>query len=144
MKLVIRSHPICRASRKASIGEQRTAEQRFLLSGRAGLLRQDCDESHPNGGHASDVLSQAIDDGLIGRNPVDRVKVPKRRPREQRYLTAEQVTELAGAVGQRMEGGDVLVILAYAGLRGGEAVALRVVRSTSSADKFGSVNRRRW
>lgn len=44
------------------------------------------------------VLSQAIDDGLIGRNPVDTVKVPKTRPREQRYLTAEQVTELAGAV----------------------------------------------
>jgi integrase len=72
------------------------------------------------------VLSQAVEDGLIGRNPADTVKVPKTRPREQRYLTAEQVTELAGAVGQRMDGGDLLVkVLAYEGLRWGEAVALR-------------------
>lgn len=72
------------------------------------------------------VLSQAVEDGLIGRNPAGNVKVPKTRPREQRNLTAEQVTELAGAVGERIEGGDVLVkALAYAGLRWGEAVALR-------------------
>lgn len=72
------------------------------------------------------VLSQAVEDGLIGRNPADTVKVSKTRAREQRYLTADQVTELAGAVGQRMDGGDVLVkVLAYAGLRWGEAVALR-------------------
>ena len=72
------------------------------------------------------VLSQAVEDGLLGRNPADTVKVPKTMLREQRYLTAEQVTELADAVGQRMDGGDVLVkVLSYAGLRWGEAVALR-------------------
>jgi integrase len=72
------------------------------------------------------VLAQAVEDGLIGRNPTDTVKVPKTVPREQRYLTAEQVTELADAVGRRMDGGDVLVkVLGYAGLRWGEAVALR-------------------
>ena len=64
------------------------------------------------------VLAQAVDDGLIGRNPTDTVKVPKTRPRKQRYLSAEQVTELAAAVGRRMHGGDVLVkVLGYAGLR---------------------------
>lgn len=46
------------------------------------------------------VLSQAVEDGLIGRNPADTVKVPKTRSREQRYLTAENVTELADAVGR--------------------------------------------
>jgi integrase len=71
------------------------------------------------------VLSQAVEDGLIGRNPADTVKVPKTKSREQRYLAAEQVTDLADAVGRRMDGGDVLVkVLAYAGLRWGEAVAL--------------------
>ncbi|MGB5380050.1 MAG: tyrosine-type recombinase/integrase [Acidimicrobiia bacterium] len=74
----------------------------------------------------SAVLAQAVDDGLIGRNPTDTVKVPKTRERDQRHLTAEQVTDLADAVDQRMRGGAQLVkLLAYGGLRWGEAVALR-------------------
>ena len=74
----------------------------------------------------SAVLAQAVNDGLIGRNPAETVKVPKTRERDQRYLTAEQVTELADAVEQRMRGGAQLVkLLAYGGLRWGETVALR-------------------
>jgi len=74
----------------------------------------------------SAVLTQAVDDGLIGRNPAETVKVPKTRERDQRYLTAEQVTELAHAVEQRMRGSAQLVkLLAYGGLRWGEAVALK-------------------
>jgi integrase len=74
----------------------------------------------------SAVLAQAVDDGLIGRNPAETVKVPKTPERDQRYLTATQVTELADAVEQRMRGGAQLVkLLAYGGLRWGEAVALR-------------------
>jgi integrase len=74
----------------------------------------------------SAVLAQAVDDGLIGRNPTESVKVPKTAERDQRYLTATQVTELADAVEQRMRGGAQLVkLLAYGGLRWGEAVALR-------------------
>ena len=74
----------------------------------------------------SAVLAQAVDDGLIGRNPAESVKVPKTAERDQRYLTASQVTELADAVEQRMCGGAQLVkLLAYAGLRWGEAVALK-------------------
>lgn len=72
------------------------------------------------------VLSQAVDDGVIPRNPTDLVKVPKTTPREQRFLTADQVTVLAGAVEARMGGGGTLVkLLSYSGLRWGEAVALR-------------------
>ncbi len=52
--------------------------------------------------------------GLIGRTPAETVKAPKTRERDQRYLTAEQVTELADAVEQRMPGGAPLVkLLAY-------------------------------
>ena len=74
----------------------------------------------------SAVLAQAVTDGLIGRNPSETVKVPKTREREQRYLTAEQVSELADAVEERMRSGGLLVkLLAYSGLRWGEAIALR-------------------
>ena len=74
----------------------------------------------------SAVLSQALSDGLIGRNPAATVKVPKTQERQPRFLSAEQVTELAGACERRMAGSGVLVkLLSYAGLRWGEAVALR-------------------
>ncbi len=74
----------------------------------------------------SAVLSQAVTDGLIGRNPASVVKVPRTVEREPRYLTAEQVTDLAETCERRMAGAGVLVkVLAYSGLRWGEAVALR-------------------
>ena len=74
----------------------------------------------------SAVLSQAVTDGLIGRNPAAAVKVPRTVEREPRYLTAEQVTDLAETCERRMAGASVLVkVLAYSGLRWGEAVALR-------------------
>ena len=73
----------------------------------------------------SAVLAQAVNDGLIGRNLAEVRKVLKNRARDQRYLTAEQVTELAEAVERRLRGGGLLIkLLAYGGLRWGEAVAL--------------------
>lgn len=72
------------------------------------------------------ALEQAVVDGLIGRNPTDNVKVAMTRPREQRYLTAEQVADLAEACESRHAGAGLLIrVLAYGGLRWGEAVALR-------------------
>jgi integrase len=74
----------------------------------------------------SAVLSQALSDGLIGRNPAATVKVPKTQERQPRFLSAEQVTDLAETCELRMDGAGVLVkLLSYAGLRWGEAVALR-------------------
>lgn len=74
----------------------------------------------------SAVLAQAVTDGLIARNPAETVKAPKTAEREPRYLTAEEVTELAVACEGRMTRAGALVkVLAYAGLRWGEAVALR-------------------
>lgn len=76
------------------------------------------------------ALAQAVSDGLIGRNPTDGVKVATTRPCRQRYLTAEQVAALAVACDERQDDAGTLIrVLAYAGLRWGEAVALRVGRS---------------
>ena len=73
----------------------------------------------------SAVLAQAVTDGLIGESGRNG-EGTEARERDQRYLTAEQVTELADAVEQRMRGGAQLVkLLSYGGLRWGEAVALR-------------------
>lgn len=73
------------------------------------------------------VLEQAVADGRLVRNPVDRVKAPTVRPRRQNFLTAEQVAALADAAEARQPGAGVLLrFLAYSGLRWGEAVALRV------------------
>jgi integrase len=74
--------------------------------------------------HAS--LAVAVDDGLIARNPTDRVKPPAVHKRRQLFLTADQVAKLAEAAESRQEGAGALVlILTYAGLRWGEVVALR-------------------
>lgn len=76
------------------------------------------------------VLSQALDyavkAGRLTRNVARGVSLPRVQPAEKRYLTHEQVAELADAVGPRWR---VLVLfLAYTGLRWGEVAALRVSR----------------
>lgn len=72
-------------------------------------------------------LQTAVDDGILARNPVDRrVKAPTVRPRRQRFLTADQVDALAAAADARQPGmGPLIVLMAWSGLRWGEAVALR-------------------
>lgn len=75
--------------------------------------------------HAS--LQAAVDDGLIARNPVARVKAPTPRPRRQRFLTADQLDCLAAAAEVRSPGaGGLVTLLGWSGLRWGEAAALRV------------------
>jgi len=67
----------------------------------------------------SAVLPQALSDGLIGRNPAATVKVPKTQERQPRFLSAEQVTELAETCELRMDGAGVLVkLLSYAAYGG--------------------------
>jgi integrase len=74
-----------------------------------GLLRQ--------------VLGAAVEDARIPRNPCDGVKLPKRQHADRGYLTHAQVAALAGAVERQRE---VVLFLAYTGLRWGEMAALRV------------------
>ena len=74
-----------------------------------GLLRQ--------------VLSSAVEDRRIPRNPCNGVKLPKRKHADRGYLSHAQVVALATAVDRDPE---VVRFLAYTGLRWSEMAALRV------------------
>lgn len=70
------------------------------------------------------TLDRAVDEGqLIGKNPASRTKFPPMRPTTHIYLTAAEVTALAQICGAQ---GDVVLILAYSGLRFGELIGLNV------------------
>lgn len=72
-------------------------------------------------------LKQAVHDGRIGRNPVNGVKVPADRPRPPRFLTSEELFDLATAAEARWnQAGLIVLVLGLAGIRWGELVALRV------------------
>lgn len=70
------------------------------------------------------ILEQAVDDGLIGRNPARRVELPRLPQPDHRYLTADQVMNLANAM-PTFEHRTQVYVLAYGGLRWGELAALR-------------------
>jgi len=70
------------------------------------------------------TLDYAIEDGqLLARNPAARTKFPPLRQTSHTYLTTSEVAALAEACGSQ---GDVVLLLAYTGLRYGELVGLRV------------------
>lgn len=75
------------------------------------------------------ILGQAVDDGLLVRNPCEKVKPPTVRPRRQRFLAADQLDSLAEACGSY---GPLVWFLGWSGLRFGEAVALRTRRVDAS------------
>jgi integrase len=69
------------------------------------------------------ILTDAVEDGRLIRNPCDGIKSPRRQSKRRNYLDHEQVEMLATAVGS-----DAAVVwtLAYCGLRFGELSALAV------------------
>lgn len=69
------------------------------------------------------ILDNAVKDHLIPSNPARGVKLPRRVSREHIYLTNGQVAKLVSACGSHAA---IVAILAYTGLRWGEATALRV------------------
>jgi integrase len=70
------------------------------------------------------TLDYAIDEGqLLSRNPAARTKFPPLRQASHAYLTTSEVAALADACGSQ---GDVVLLLAYTGMRLGELVGLRV------------------
>lgn len=70
------------------------------------------------------ILDMAREDGRIHSNPADGVSSGRIPTRERhRYLTATEVAVLAAACGDH---GDVVIILAFTGLRWSELVGLRV------------------
>jgi integrase len=71
----------------------------------------------------SQILADAVIDNLIPKNPAAGLKLPKASRKPPVYLTHQQVDALAAASGEH----DALVMmLAYTGLRWGEAAGLRV------------------
>jgi integrase len=71
------------------------------------------------------VLALAVMDGRLARNAAEHVKPPRPRKAEPRFLTHEQVHELAEACGHYRV---FVLTAAYTGLRWGELRALRVKR----------------
>jgi hypothetical protein len=70
------------------------------------------------------TLDYAIDEGqLLSRNPGARTKFPPLRQATHTYLTTSEVAALADACRSQ---GDVVLLLAYTGMRFGELVGLRV------------------
>jgi integrase len=68
------------------------------------------------------ILDIAVKDRRLLSNPARGVNLPRKGRKEHVYLTHEQVSSLALAAGER---GTLVLVLAYCGLRWGEAVGLR-------------------
>jgi len=71
----------------------------------------------------SGILSDAVRDRLIPRNPAKGMKLPRKMKKPHTYLTHRQVDALASASGQYEA---LVLLLAYTGLRFSEAAALRL------------------
>lgn len=71
------------------------------------------------------ILSFAVRDERLTRNPAGNIGLPRERPRERRFLSHEQVHRLAIAAGDYRA---VVLFLAYTGTRFGEMAALRAGR----------------
>lgn len=71
------------------------------------------------------VLNVAVDEGRIAVNPASRIdNLPRLKPEEMRFLDHAQVRALSEQVPGRYKA--LILLLAYGGLRIGEAAALRV------------------
>ena len=71
------------------------------------------------------VLSLAVRDGRLARNPAEKVGLPREVRKDRRYLSHQQVQQLARAAGEH---GLEILFLAYTGVRFGEMAGLRVER----------------
>jgi integrase len=69
------------------------------------------------------ILDTAVKDRQLVVNPARDVNLPRKTGKVRRYLTHQQVAQLAKQCGQHE---TLILTLAYTGLRWGEAIALRV------------------
>lgn len=74
-------------------------------------------------GALSGILGRAVKSKRVAVNAAKDVDLPKQALKARRYLSAREVEDLAGAAGDDR---DVVLVLAYCGLRFGELAALRV------------------
>ncbi len=72
------------------------------------------------------IMASAVEGGLIGRSPCTGVRLPVETRRDMRFLTPEQVGELADAIGPAY--GTLVYTATYAGLRWGELAGLKPER----------------
>lgn len=72
------------------------------------------------------VLDWAVADDRLARNPAAKISLPRVQQAERRFLSHQQVQQLADACGPDYR--LVVLFLAYTGLRWGELAALRVHR----------------
>ncbi len=72
------------------------------------------------------VLATALGAGAITQNPAIGVRLPRSAVGETRFLEANEVVELANAIGPRYR--TLILFAAYTGMRAGELEALRVGR----------------
>ncbi|SUA72633.1 site-specific tyrosine recombinase XerC [Nocardia otitidiscaviarum] len=68
------------------------------------------------------VLDEAVDERRIAANPAAGVSLPRRVPVDHVYLTHDQVATLAN---ECSKGTEIVMLLAYSGMRWGEMAALR-------------------
>lgn len=69
------------------------------------------------------ILDDAVRDRLLAVNPARGVKLPRRTPRRNIYLTVDQLNRLADESGRYR---SLVLLLGVGGVRWGEAAALRV------------------
>jgi integrase len=69
------------------------------------------------------MLTLAVDAGYLPSNPVEGVRTPRQPEPSMRFLDTDQVEQLATSI--REPYGTLVYLLAYGGLRWGEAAALR-------------------
>jgi len=74
-------------------------------------------------GVLASILDLAVRDRRLLSNPARGVTLPRRVTKEHTYLSHEQVHDLARGSGEH---GALVLVLAYTGLRWGEAIGLRV------------------
>ncbi|MDQ3294053.1 MAG: site-specific integrase [Actinomycetota bacterium] len=69
------------------------------------------------------VLSAAVDDELIGRNPLRGVRPPQVKTKTMKFLSHDEVAALAAVIDERYRA--LVLVASYCGLRAGELMALR-------------------
>ncbi|MBJ8344824.1 site-specific integrase [Antrihabitans sp. YC2-6] len=74
-------------------------------------------------GVLASILDTAVRDRLIPSNPARKLKLPRKQRKRPTYLTHEQVAALAHECGEHAA---LVLLLAYTGLRWGEATGMRV------------------
>ncbi len=72
------------------------------------------------------MLDAAITNDMIARNVARGIDLPRLRPAKRRFLTQQEVAALVNAIAPTYR--VLVLVLAYSGLRWGEAIALRRAR----------------